>query len=95
MQDIRLDLIRGWLSQLPLTFMLDSNSLVPASSDASFRRYFRVQAASQQNPTYIVMDAPIDKEDTQPFIQISQPSSKQGLQFPKSSKRTPPKAFYY
>lgn len=83
MQDIRLDLIRSWLSQLPSSLMLDSNSLVPASSDASFRRYFRVQAVSQQNPTYIVMDAPIDKEDTQPFIQISQTLFEAGVTVPQ------------
>jgi aminoglycoside/choline kinase family phosphotransferase len=41
----------------------------PASSDASFRRYFRVH---QQQDTYIVMDAPPDKEDTAPFIKIAQ-----------------------
>ena len=41
----------------------------PASSDASFRRYFRVKHQQQH---YIVMDAPPDKEDTAPFIKVAQ-----------------------
>lgn len=40
----------------------------PASSDASFRRYFRVKTASGQ---YIVMDAPPDKENIEPFIRVA------------------------
>ncbi len=40
----------------------------PASSDASFRRYFRVQTLNQQ---FIVMDAPPDKENIEPFIRIA------------------------
>lgn len=43
--------------------------IAPASSDASFRRYFRVWYDSQ---TRIVMDAPPDKEDCRPFIAIAQ-----------------------
>lgn len=41
----------------------------PASSDASFRRYFRVK---HQQQYYIVMDAPPDKENTAPFIKVAQ-----------------------
>lgn len=44
-------------------------SLVPLAGDASFRRYFRMQ---HQNATYVVMDAPPNKEDIQPFIRIAQ-----------------------
>lgn len=40
----------------------------PASSDASFRSYWRVFSKSQ---TYIVMDAPPEHEDCRPFIKIS------------------------
>ncbi len=40
----------------------------PASSDASFRRYFRVQYAQQP---YIVMDAPPEKEAIAPFIKVA------------------------
>ncbi len=40
-----------------------------ASADASFRRYFRVSLPDQT--TRVVMDAPPDKEDCQPFIDIA------------------------
>jgi len=40
----------------------------PASSDASFRRYFRLHTAARD---YIVMDAPPGKEDCIPFMRIA------------------------
>jgi aminoglycoside/choline kinase family phosphotransferase len=43
-------------------------SIQPASSDASFRRYFRVRHA---NGCDVVMDAPPDKETTEPFVRIA------------------------
>lgn len=42
--------------------------LAPASADASFRRYFRLQLASQ---SFIVMDAPPEREDCMPFLRIA------------------------
>lgn len=43
-------------------------SLAPASDDASFRRYFRGVVAGQG---YIFVDAPPDKEDSRPFVQVA------------------------
>jgi N-acetylmuramate 1-kinase len=43
-------------------------SIAPASADASFRRYFRVIRGAD---TYIVMDAPPDKEDLGPFVSVA------------------------
>jgi aminoglycoside/choline kinase family phosphotransferase len=43
-------------------------SIVPASVDASFRRYFRV---TRDADTYIVMDAPPGKEDLGPFVKVA------------------------
>ena len=40
----------------------------PASADASFRRYFRVQSPSQ---SFVAMDAPPAQEDCRPFIQVA------------------------
>lgn len=40
----------------------------PLAGDASFRRYFRVHAANGE--TAVLMDAPPDKEDSQPFLAI-------------------------
>ena len=43
-------------------------SIAPASVDASFRRYFRV---IRDADSYIVMDAPPDKEDSGPFLEVA------------------------
>src|SRR5258708_22208236 len=43
-------------------------SIAPASVDASFRRYFRV---TKDADSYIVMDAPPDKENSGPFLQVA------------------------
>jgi len=43
-------------------------SIAPASADASFRRYFRV---TRDADSYIVMDAPPDKEDSRPFLKVA------------------------
>lgn len=59
---------------------LTSASIVPASSDASFRRYFRVSAA---NGTRIVMDAPPTQEDVRPFIKIARYLERIGLNSPR------------
>lgn len=54
--------------------------IAPASSDASFRRYFRVWYDGQ---TRIVMDAPPDKEDCRPFVAIAQALRGLGLNAPE------------
>jgi N-acetylmuramate 1-kinase len=60
--------VLGWLDALPARFGVRSDSLRPASADASFRRYFRVDTASG---SVIVMDAPPDKEDSRAFVAIA------------------------
>lgn len=67
MSDSRLEQLKQWL--LSATDQSYSN-LHPASEDASFRRYFRVTGDSDQL-TYIVMDAPPDKEDCRAFTHIT------------------------
>jgi len=42
--------------------------MTPASTDASFRRYFRLQSAGS---SFIVMDAPPSQEDCLPFVRIA------------------------
>jgi hypothetical protein len=71
MLDTRSESLKLWLKNLPKELGIDVNTLKPASSDASFRRYFRVQANNQKNSSYIVMDAPPDKEDSKPFIHVA------------------------
>lgn len=83
MQDLRRDAIVDWLQTLPSSRCIDSKSLCVASADASFRRYFRVFTADGHTPkSYIVMDAPPEHEDTQPFIRVSQLLANAGLAVP-------------
>jgi aminoglycoside/choline kinase family phosphotransferase len=63
--DSRLAELSRWLRE-DLGFA--GSSIVPASVDASFRRYFRVTRAAH---SYIAMDAPPEKEDSAPFVKIA------------------------
>jgi aminoglycoside/choline kinase family phosphotransferase len=56
-------------------------SLAPASEDASFRRYFR--ATLEDGSTYVVMDAPPDKEDCRPFVHVAGLLSAAGVHAPR------------
>ena len=71
MQDTRFESIKLWLKGLPNELGIDPDSISPASSDASFRRYFRVIAKNGLYSSFIVMDAPVDKEDSRPFVHIA------------------------
>lgn len=75
-EDIRTLAIVDWLENDLLMTIL---GLEPASSDASFRRYFRAKTPTGQ---FIIMDAPPDKENTEPFIRIAALLSKTGLHVP-------------
>lgn len=52
----------------------------PVSGDASFRRYFRMSGADGDK--WIVMDAPPDREDCRPFVQIAGQLRRLGLHVP-------------
>jgi aminoglycoside/choline kinase family phosphotransferase len=65
--DPRLTQLQTWVASLA-QFSLQLATLRPASSDASFRRYFRIDDAD--NHSYILMDAPPPQEDVRPFIQV-------------------------
>ena len=54
-------------------------SCEPASSDASFRRYFRVV---YEGKSFVVMDAPPAKEDCVPFLNIATLLCSSGVQAP-------------
>jgi aminoglycoside/choline kinase family phosphotransferase len=55
-------------------------SIAPASSDASFRRYFRIHS---EGKTYIVMDAPPPKENVRPFVAIAELLREAGVRTPE------------
>ncbi|RMT38641.1 aminoglycoside phosphotransferase family protein [Pseudomonas syringae] len=86
-QDIRLQSLKVWLDeQLPALFSAHGWGAVPpatltaASSDASFRRYFRWEGAGR---TFIVMDAPPPQENCKPFVDIAHLLEKSGINVPK------------
>jgi len=72
----RIEALKTWLDSLP---MLGEYRVEPASGDASFRRYFRVSSGER---SYIAMDAPPDKEDIHPFIQVALNLESIGLNVP-------------
>jgi len=53
-KDARLALVQDWLTK---DLRIRPEKVEPASSDASFRRYFR---AFRNGQTFVVMDAPPD-----------------------------------
>ena len=57
------------------------SEVVPASADASFRRYFRA-ADKNSGKTYVIMDAPPEKEDCEPFIRIAKMLRSAGVNAP-------------
>ena len=87
MPNTRLDTLRHWLEGLPTSWGLDLSSLVPASSDASFRRYFRLHSQNALYPTLIVMDAPPQSEPVAPFIAIAELLQKAGLHVPRGLEK--------
>lgn len=65
-------------------------TIKPASSDASFRRYFRIVSSNQ---SYILMDAPPEKENSKPFVEIANVLFNAGLNVPKIHKADLKKGF--
>ncbi|MFP6854191.1 MAG: phosphotransferase [Opitutales bacterium] len=65
-EDLRRIALQSWLDDLP---GFRGGDLVIASADASFRRYFRLTRAGQ---TFVVMDAPPEKEPCEPFVRIAE-----------------------
>lgn len=63
----RLAQLDNWLKR---QFPQQHFDIVPASADASFRRYFRVTPAGDATPL-IVMDAPPPQEDCRPWLQVA------------------------
>src|SRR6267143_5128824 len=64
--DARLALVQDWLTK---DLGIPPERVEPASSDASFRRYFR---AFRNGETFVVMDAPPEKEDVRPYLKVTQ-----------------------
>ncbi|MCL4316516.1 MAG: phosphotransferase [Gammaproteobacteria bacterium] len=73
----RLEQLQRWLTR---DLRIPRFDIAPASSDASFRRYFRVRWDGQ---TRIVMDAPPAHEDCRPYISIARALHGAGLNVPQ------------
>jgi len=96
-QDLRLQHLKVWLDeQLPILFNARDWGVVPpatltaASSDASFRRYFRWEGGGR---SFIVMDAPPPHENCKPFVDIADLLAKSGINVPQIYAEDLPRGF--
>lgn len=85
--DGRLEGLEAWLhTRLPALFVArgwgvpGAARLTPASSDASFRRYFRWEDGAR---SLIVMDAPPPQEDCRPFVKVASLLAGAGVHVPE------------
>jgi hypothetical protein len=85
--DTRLEALRAWLDGV---LPAPATAIVPASEDASFRRYFRVTLADtvtladrrERVATLIAMDAPPPREDCRPYVAVAQLLAAAGVHAP-------------
>ncbi|CAB3802884.1 aminoglycoside phosphotransferase family protein [Paraburkholderia caffeinilytica] len=83
--DSRLELLKAWLNARAARYALDLDTLAPASSDASFRRYFRVAGKAVEGEsagTLIAVDAP-PPEKCREFVQVAQLLDTAGVHVPR------------
>lgn len=69
-----------WVGHIAPAHGLRPESVRLASADASFRRYLRIDSG---NGTRIIMDAPPDKEDCEPFVKVAGLMGEAGLHVPR------------
>ncbi|CAI9002594.1 N-acetylmuramate/N-acetylglucosamine kinase [Pseudomonas sp. IT-P44] len=86
-QDVRLQHLKVWLDEQLATLFAEQRwgavppaTLTAASSDASFRRYFRWEGGGK---SFVVMDAPPPQENCKPFVDIAFLLAKSGINVPK------------
>lgn len=75
----RNQLLRDWIAR---QYPGESLDIQPASADASFRRYFRLQFADGR-PSLIVMDAPPEQEDCRPWLKVGALFAAAGVHVPR------------
>ncbi len=81
--DERRAAFEAWAGGLDSAFGLRWARLRPASADASFRRYLRVQADGVAGGSAVVMDAPPPQEDVRPFVHVAGLLQQAGLNAPR------------
>ncbi|MFJ7108304.1 aminoglycoside phosphotransferase family protein [Pseudomonas sp. NPDC098740] len=86
-QDVRLQHLKVWLDEQLAALFAEQGwgavppaTLIAASSDASFRRYFRWEGEGR---SFVVMDAPPPQENCKPFVDIAFLLAKSGINVPK------------
>jgi aminoglycoside/choline kinase family phosphotransferase len=79
-----------WLDAQASAHGVRPDTVRSASADASFRRYFRVDT---DNGSCIVMDAPPDKENCEPFVRIARLMLDAGLYAPRILAWDEPQGF--
>jgi aminoglycoside/choline kinase family phosphotransferase len=73
---------QNWLAGIGAAHGLRPETVRLASADASFRRYFRIDATGSA-ASRIVMDAPPDKENSEPFVQVARLMAEAGVTAPQ------------
>lgn len=79
-----------WLARVAPAHGLQPQTLRPASADASFRRYLRIDGAGS---SFIVMDAPPEREDCAPFVKVAALMAEAGLHVPRVLDWDAPQGF--
>jgi aminoglycoside/choline kinase family phosphotransferase len=80
--DVRRDAAQAWAAgQLNKELRGAPFTFTPASADASFRRYWRATLADGHS--YIVMDAPPEREDCRPFVRVAGMLHEAGVHAPR------------
>ena len=78
--DVRLEELLQWLNPFTKKYGLKKETLRAASADASFRRYFRIE--SETGATYILMDAPPEREPIASYLKVQALMQNAGLNVP-------------
>ncbi|MCG2586718.1 aminoglycoside phosphotransferase family protein [Massilia sp. TS11] len=81
--DPRFQSLQAWLATLDI---VDAASARPASADASFRRYFRLDVLpalrDKLGPTLVAMDAPPERENVPAFVHVAGLLAEAGVNVP-------------
>jgi len=80
-----------WMGKVGSPFAVLPGTLRPASADASFRRYLRID--TQAGRSLIVMDAPPEHENCEPFVQVARLMHEAGLLVPEVLAWDQPQGF--
>jgi aminoglycoside/choline kinase family phosphotransferase len=79
-----------WLRHVAPAHALQPATVRPASADASFRRYLRVDGGAG---SFIIMDAPPEREDCAPFVKVAGLMADAGLNVPRVLAWDQPQGF--